>query len=136
MGVEDYLIADSVIGVIAQRLVRRICKSCCVDVEADEYERQILQIPENQGPVMIKHPGHDHNCLECGGSGYHGRIGIYEIMPLSSKLKSVISRGGLPEEIEKTALEEGMKTLRMQAISYALQGITSVEEVKRVTYEE
>ena len=136
MGVEDYLIADSVIGVIAQRLVRRICKSCCEDVEADEYERQILQIPENQGPVMIKHPGHNHNCLECGGSGYHGRIGIYEIMPLSSKLKSVISRGGLPEEIEKTALEEGMKTLRMQAISYALQGITSVEEVKRVTYEE
>ena len=136
MGVEDYLIADSVIGVIAQRLVRRICKSCCQDVIADEYERQLLQIPETDGPVMIKHPGHDHNCLECGGSGYHGRIGIYEIMPLSAKLKSVISRGGLPEEIEKTALEEGMKTLRMQAISYALQGITSVEEVKRVTYEE
>ena len=136
MGVEDYLIADSVIGVIAQRLVRRICKSCCVDVEADEYERQLLQISPTQGPVMIKHPGNNHNCLECGGSGYHGRIGIYEIMPLTAKLKSVISRGGLPEEIEKTALEEGMKTLRMQAISYALQGITSVEEVKRVTYEE
>ena len=136
MGVEDYLIADSVIGVIAQRLVRRICKSCCVDVEADQYERQMLQIPETQGPVMIKHPGKNHNCLECGGSGYHGRIGIYEIMPLSAKLKSVISRGGLPEEIEKTALEEGMKTLRMQAVSYALQGITSVEEVKRVTFEE
>jgi len=136
MGIEDYLIADSVIGVIAQRLVRRICKSCCEEVVADDYERRILNVPDTQGPVMIKRPGNRHDCMECGGSGYHGRIGIYEIMPLTSRLKSIISKGALPEEIENTALEEGMKTLRMQAISYALQGITTVEEVKRVTYED
>lgn len=136
MGTENYMIADAVIGVIAQRLVRRICNSCSEDAIADDYERQILNLSPTEGPVRIKHPGRKHDCLECGGSGYHGRIGIYEIMPLTPRLKSVISRGGLPEEIEQTALEEGMKTLRMQAISYALQGITTVDEVKRVTYAE
>lgn len=136
MGVEDYLIADSVIGVIAQRLVRRVCNSCCETVDADEYDRQILNLPENGEPVKIKRPGKKPECMECGGSGYHGRIGIYEIMPLSAKLKSIISKGAVAEDIEKQALAEGMKTLRMQAVSYALQGITTVEEVKRVTYED
>jgi len=136
MGIEDYMIGDSVIGVIAQRLVRRICHSCCVTVEADDYEREILQLKPTDGPVKILKPSGRHDCMECGGSGYHGRIGIYEIMPLSVKLKSIIAKGAIAEEIEKVALEEGMKTLRMQAISYALQGITTVEEVKRVTYAE
>lgn len=136
MGIEDYMIADAVIGVIAQRLVRRVCKSCCEEVVADKYDRAVLGLPEEGEPVKIKRAVRKHDCMECGGSGYHGRIGIYEIMPLSAKLKSIISRGAVAEDIEKGALEEGMKTLRMQAVSYAMQGITTTEEVKRVTFEE
>lgn len=83
---------------------------------------------------MLKAAAH-RECVRCGGTGYYGRIGVYEIMPVTPKLKSAISKGESADFLEEIALEEGMKTLRMGAIEYALQGLTTVEEVKRVTYE-
>lgn len=135
MGVEDYLIADSVVGIIAQRLVRRVCPHCCVDYEPDEMEKELLGIEPNR-LVTIKKASHREDCIHCGGNGYFGRIGVYEIMPMSSTLRKIVSKGGGAEEIERQALNEGMKTLRQSAIDYVLQGITTVEEVKRITYEE
>lgn len=135
MGVENYLIADSVVGVIAQRLVRRVCPSCCVEKEADEFEREMLGVPDEDGTVFIKEPGHK-DCLKCGGTGYFGRIGVYEIMPVTPALRKVISKGETADNIEKIALQEGMKTLRMAAVDYVLKGITTIEEVKRITYED
>ena len=135
MGVENYLIADSVVGIIAQRLVRRICPDCSTEGPADEFDLEVLGKKGSTEPVMIRHPGHK-DCLNCGGTGYKGRIGVYEIMPVTPTLKRAIAKGENAENLEKIALSEGMKTLRMAAVEYALQGVTTVEEVKRITYEE
>ena len=135
MGVENYLISDSVAGVIAQRLVRRVCPNCSIEREADEFEREFLGVADAPGKVMIRQADHK-DCMKCGGSGYYGRIGVYEIMPMSPALRKVISKGDTADNIEKVALEEGMKTLRMSAIEKVLNGITTIEEVKRITYEE
>ena len=135
MGIEDYLIADSVVGIIAQRLLRRVCPVCGEIVEADELEREILGVSQIPKKIMIKKPGHK-DCLKCGGSGYYGRVGIYEIMPMSMGLKRIIAKGGTAEEIERQALKEGMKTLRQAGINYVLQGITTIDEVKRITVED
>ncbi len=135
MGVENYMIADSVVGVIAQRLVRRLCPDCCSEKIADEIDLEVLGKKDATGPVKIRQANR-RDCLTCGGSGYRGRIGVYEIMPITNTLKVAISRGASADEIEKIALSEGMKTLRMGASEYVLQGITTVEEVKRITYED
>ena len=135
MGVEDYMLADSVVGIIAQRLVRRVCPDCSALEPADEFELEVLGKKDSTEPVMIRHPGHK-DCLNCGGTGYKGRIGVYEIMPISPTLKRAISKGESAEKLEDIALSEGMKTLRMAAVGYALDGVTTVEEVKRITFEE
>ncbi len=135
MGIENYLIGDSVVGVIAQRLVRRLCPKCNVEVEANEIEKQVLGINDPLRSVKIRKPSGEM-CMHCGGSGYRGRIGVYEIMPVGFELKTLISTGARADEIEAQALKEGMKTLRMGAAEYALQGITTVEEVKRITFAE
>ena len=135
MGVEDYLIADSLVGVIAQRLVRRVCPACGVTTEADEAEKKTLGITDLSKRVLIRKPGHKE-CIRCGGTGYYGRVGIYEIMPVNAELRQAISRGDNADILENIALKNGMKTLRMSAVEYALKGITTVEEVRRVAYED
>ena len=136
MGVENYMIADSVVGVIAQRLVRRVCPKCSVEVEADEQELRFLGMEGSTQPVKIRKASHKDDCVYCDGAGYRGRIGVYEIMPITPALRTCISKGAVADEIEKQALKEGMKTLRMEAIDYTLSGMTTIEEVKRITYEE
>ncbi len=135
MGVENYMIADSVVGIIAQRLVRRLCPECSSEKIADEIDLEVLGKAGVTEPVKIRQ-ANKRDCLNCGGSGYRGRIGVYEIMPITNALKLEIARGANADEIEKKALSEGMKTLRMGAAEYVLQGITTVEEVKRITYED
>ena len=135
MGVEDYLIADSLVGVIAQRLVRRVCPACGVTTEADEAEKKTLGITDLSKRVLIRKPGHKE-CVRCGGTGYYGRVGRYEIMPVNAELRQAISRGDNADILENIALKNGMKTLRMSAVEYALKGITTVEEVRRVAYED
>ncbi len=135
MGVENYLIADSVVGVIAQRLVRRVCPKCSIEREADEFERELLGVSDPRENVMVREAVHK-DCLYCGGTGYRDRIGVYEIMPITPAIRLAISRGDTAGSIEKIALGEGMKTLRMAAVDYVRQGITTIEEVKRITYED
>ena len=135
MGVENYLIADSVVGVIAQRLVRRVCPACGIVREATEKEKKTLGIADPARRIQIRTPGHKE-CVRCGGTGYFGRIGIYEIMPITADLRQAINRGENADVLEEIALKHGMKTLRMSAVEYALRGITTVEEVRRVAYED
>ena len=85
MGVENYLIADSVVGVIAQRLVRRVCPACGIVREATAGEKKILGIKDPTRRINVRTPGHKE-CVRCGGTGYYGRIGIYEIMPVTADL--------------------------------------------------
>lgn len=131
MGIEPYLIADSTIGVIAQRLVRRLCPECKRQKKADEEELELLQM-EPDADVTIYEPC---GCSRCDGTGFKGRIGVYEIMEVSQPLKSIISKGGTAEDIKEKALEEGMNTLRMSATKYVLEGITSVQEMMRVSFD-
>ena len=137
MGIENYLISDAVIGVIAQRLLRRVCPRCKRMVPADDLEKKELGIPEEKWgeEVLIPHIEPNEEFLDCGGAGYKGRIGIYEIMQMSPALKRIIATGGTAEELEKEAIKEGMNTLVMSANKQVLKGITTLQEVHRVAYD-
>ena len=132
MGIEHYLIGDSVVGIIAQRLVRKLCPKCKTLRPASFEEKRALHIPETQEFNLYEPVG----CKECGNIGYKGRIGVYEIMPISHKLSVMISQKATADEIEQQAVKEGMTTLRDSAAEYVLQGITTVAEMQRVAYQE
>ena len=131
MGIEPYLIADSVVGIIAQRLVRRLCPDCKKIHTATEEEKEQLMVSKDEA-VRIYEPC---GCPKCDNTGYRGRIGVYEILEMSPKLKTIISRNGSAEEIKAVALEEGMRTLHMSAAEYVLDGITSYNEMMRVSFD-
>lgn len=130
MNVEPYLLADAVIGVIAQRLVRRLC-SCKVAKEATKEEKRLLEVKEEER-LTIYEPG---GCAHCNETGYYGRIGVYEIMPITSALRDLITKRKSGDEIQKAALSEGMITLAMSASQYVKEGITSIEELKQIAYD-
>ncbi len=133
MGIEPYLLADSIVGIIAQRLVRRLCPNCKKAKEPDEEEKEILGIPANsKKKIKIYEPC---GCDQCDNTGFKGRIGVYEILEISPKLKRVISKNSTAEEIKEVAMEDGMNTLRMSATRYVLEGITSVAEMKKVSFD-
>ncbi len=131
MGIEPYLIADATIGIIAQRLVRRLCE-CKQSHIVTNLEKQYLGI-ETEQEVQVYEPC---GCNLCNGTGYLGRIGIYEIMPITNNLKDIINKNGSAAEIQEAALNEGMHTLRESAKTYVLQGITTISEMKRLTMDE
>lgn len=131
MGIEPYLIADATIGVIAQRLVRRLCPECKRQKKADAEELEMLMLEPDEDVTIYEPCG----CPRCEGTGFKGRIGVYEIMEVTQPLKTIISKGGTAEDIKNKALEEGMNTLRMSATKYVLEGITSVQEMMRVSFD-
>lgn len=131
MGIEPYLISDAVVGVIAQRLVRKLCPHCKRAKLATEEEKKLLSRNQAESLTIYEPVG----CPRCDGTGYRGRIGVYEIMEMSPKLKVIISRGGSSEDIKQQALMEGMHTLRMSATEYVLDGTTSVNEMMKVSFD-
>lgn len=133
MGVEPYLIADSTVGVIAQRLVRKLCPLCKKPRAATELESELLGV-ELEQEVTIYEPGHS-GCIHCNNTGFYGRIGVYEIMPITLRLREAISKKSSAEQIKNIALSEGMKTLRMNAAEYVLEGITTIEEMKKISFD-
>ncbi len=132
MGIESYLIADSIVGVIAQRLVRRLCPAC---------KRPRLATPD-EVELLNKRPGEEVQiyepcgCPECDNMGYKGRIGVYEIMEMTPALRQIISKEGGAEDIKAQAIKDGMHTLRMSATEYVLTGITSVNEMIKVSFDD
>ena len=132
MGIEHYLIGDSVVGIIAQRLVRKLCPKCKTLRPASFEEKRALRIPEDQEFNLYEPVG----CKECSNIGYKGRIGVYEIMPISHKLSVLISSKATADEIEKEAVKEGMTRLRDAAAEYVIQGVTTVSEMQRVAYQD
>ena len=131
MGIEPYLLGDSLVGIIAQRLVRRLCPECKESYEADEEEKRVLKVPQNEPLKLYKACG----CEACGNTGYYGRIGVYEIMPISRKIKKLIASGANADEITAQAVTEGMNTLILSASNYVKQGLTSFSEMMKITYE-
>lgn len=130
MGIEPYLIGDAVAGIIAQRLVRKLCPRCRRPREADEKERQLLGAGEES--LTVYEPC---GCEECAGIGYKGRTAIYEIMPITPKIRNHIHGRVTADELKNIAVEEGMSTLNMAAAAYVREGITSIAEMIKVAYE-
>ena len=131
MGVDSYLIADSVVGIIAQRLVRRLCPNCKKKRRAEEYELEFMAMD----PKVPTDIWEARGCQSCNGTGYYGRIGVYEIMELTPGIKRLINKKATAEEIKQQALTDGMQTLRMNATKLVLSGTTSFQEILSVSYE-
>lgn len=130
MGVESYLIADSMVGIIAQRLVRRLCE-CKKPKEATVEEKQLLGVDTDKSCTIYEPCG----CKLCNNTGYYGRMGIYEIMKISHAIKRLISKNADAEDIKNQAVKEGMNTLKMAAANGVKEGITSIAEMIKATYE-
>ena len=131
MGIEPYVAGDALVGVIAQRLVRRLCTACRVPRLAEDEEKKVLGVKDMDDDVVIYEPD---GCPLCNDTGYSGRIGVYEMMPVSKDLQAVIARGATADVIEKQALKEGMSTLKMSCARHVLRGITSMAEMKKIVY--
>ena len=131
MGVENYLIADSMIGVIAQRLVRKLCPHCRKAYMASEEEKRILRKPPEEDVEIFKPAG----CNFCNQTGFFGRIAVFEIMEVNEEIRSLIAKNASTEQLADAAKRSGMRTLRENGIRYVLEGITSVDEMLKASYE-
>jgi type IV pilus assembly protein PilB len=131
MGVEPFLITASVNLVLAQRLARKICGDCKAPVKQDPSVLLEFGFTEEQLARAQLQKG--AGCKTCNGSGYKGRVALYEVMRFSDKLKEIVLQGGSTAELKVEAVTAGMSTLRMSGIEKVLQGVTTTEEVGRVT---
>ncbi|MDF2546500.1 MAG: type secretion system protein GspE [Anaerosolibacter sp.] len=128
MGIEPYLISSSVVGIVAQRLVKKICDNCKVSYRPDNGEIQLLQIR----PDVLLHKG--QGCNVCNHTGYKGRTAIHEVMPMTKAVKQLIDSRQNTESLRAAAVEQGMKTLRQSCRQLVLQGVTTSDELLRMTY--
>jgi type II secretory ATPase GspE/PulE/Tfp pilus assembly ATPase PilB-like protein len=132
MGVEPYLVASVLEGVLAQRLVRRICATCRVSDTPSPADLGALGIAGADGTRLYRGRG----CDECRGTGYRGRTGIYELFPITEEARSLILRRAPTRDVRRVAMEAGMVTLRLDGWAKACAGVTTVEEILRVTQED
>jgi general secretion pathway protein E len=131
MGVEPYLLSSSLIGVLAQRLVRKICTHCVQSYKPSQEELLDLQLDPGLEGVVDFYKG--SGCAHCFSSGYKGRHGIYELMKMSSKMKAQLTKSPDATELYNQAKADGMKSLRLEGAELVLKGITTSSEVIRVT---
>jgi type IV pilus assembly protein PilB len=132
MGIEPFLVSSSVIVILAQRLARRICNKC----------KEEEKVPP-QGLVKVGFSEEDANtikvfkgkgCPACNNSGYKGRVALYEVMTLSDELKELVLEGASTDELKRGAIRNGMKSLRMSGLTKVKEGVTTIEEVLRVSF--
>ena len=129
MGIDTYLISSSVIAVMAQRLVRKICMNCSEQDMLTDEEAELLDIDLMMFPQLMRGTG----CERCANTGYRGRVGLYELLVISDEIRHVIGGGGDANQIRNQAIKEDMRTLRKDALDKLYQGMTTPEEVVRVT---
>ncbi|MBI2157401.1 MAG: type II secretion system ATPase GspE [Candidatus Rokubacteria bacterium] len=132
MGVEPYLVASTLEAVLAQRLVRRICAACRVPDAPSAADLSALGLEVAAGTQLWRGRG----CDECRGTGYRGRTGIYELFAVTEEARSLILRRAPSRDIRRVAVEGGMVTLRLDGWAKACEGVTTVEEILRVTQED
>lgn len=130
MGMEPYLVANSMVGVVAQRLMRKVCRDCAVPAELTEKEERILG---ERVPYVKKACG----CPACNYTGYRGRVAVHEILQIDRQVRRMIMENASSEEIKEYAVNrQHMRTLKQCAMQYLREGITTVEEVAKVAYYE
>jgi type IV pilus assembly protein PilB len=131
MGVEPFLVTASVQLVQAQRLVRKICAACKQPTPTPKDELKALGATDEEIATLTCQRG--VGCQVCGGSGYKGRVALYEVMPFKDALKELVLQGAAAVEIKAEAIRQGMRTLRMSGVRKICEGVTSVDEIARIT---
>jgi type IV pilus assembly protein PilB len=147
MGVEPFMVSSSLIGVLAQRLMRRVCSECRIPYTPSAEELARFGLTTTRGAEMTFYRANslqpdeiqaarerNELCATCGGIGYKGRCGVYEIMRITENLQTLITEGAPTERIKEVAVEEGMQTLLAYSLNLVRQGSTTLEEVERVTF--
>ena len=129
MGIEPYMVSSALVGVIAQRLARKICPNCKESYRPSVGERRLLGITDDR-TLLYKGKG----CAACGNSGYKGRTAVHEILPMRDQIKEAIDTGKPMSELKKLSLGLGMTTLRDSCRRLVLSGVTTVEELLRITF--
>ncbi|HET8607020.1 MAG TPA: GspE/PulE family protein [Gaiellaceae bacterium] len=129
MGVEPSLLASSVNCIVAQRLARRLCVECREAYRAEEADYAALGLAQEQWPEIVLF--RSRGCARCAGTGFRGRVALYEVMPVHGKIRRLID--GSTEEIFAAAVEQGMTTLRQDGVRLVLEGVSSLDEIRRVT---
>ena len=133
MGAKDYLVSSTLTGVIAQRLVRRLCDKCKEEyIPTEEEVKHITTNPDLQQKLLKTKLYRKKGCKECGYLGYTGRLGIYEVMPITREIKKLIAQGAHDIEIEEAAVAAGMKTLKSSCLNHIVAGMTTSSEFIRV----
>lgn len=133
LGVPGFLIAATLTGVAAQRLVRQVCPSCAADVPltADEVDALGVPHPEDHAGQLLGRRG--QGCAKCRYTGYYGRSGIFEVLEVNARLRHLIADGATPEALARTARQDGLRSLRDHAVHKIAAGVTSFEEAMRAT---
>jgi general secretion pathway protein E len=132
MGVEDYLLTSTVIGILAQRLVRTLCTHCREPyTPLPEVVQEMGLLKHSPNPTLYRAVG----CPQCGGTGYSGRISILEMMPMSDRIRPLVMRHANATELRQAALADGMEPMFDDGVKKALAGVTTMEEVVRATRE-
>lgn len=130
MGIEPYLVASSVVGIMAQRLIRKICPFCKEEYDADNYEKSVLGIAKNENIKLSKGRG----CPKCNGTGYLGRIGVYEIMEINKEIRELIMKNATTDELRRFSIENGMKTIKKSCEELVIKNKTTVEELVKIAF--
>jgi len=131
IGVQPFLINSTLLGVVAQRLVRKVCQNCSEWYRLSDVEYRLIGISqEKQKQIKVALGA---GCSQCRGTGYLGRTGIFEILDITDRIRSAIEEKVTPMKLKQIARAEGMMTLRENAIAMLLRGMTTVDEVVRVT---
>jgi type IV pilus assembly protein PilB len=131
MGVESFLVASAVNLILAQRLVRRVCSECKVEEETPPEVLLDLGVAEDELGTFTNYVG--RGCPVCNGTGYRGRVALYEVMPMHEQIRELVLLGASAAEIKKESIRLGMLTLRRSGINKMMQGVTTVEEVIRAS---
>ncbi|MBI5056244.1 MAG: type IV-A pilus assembly ATPase PilB [Nitrospirae bacterium] len=132
MGVEPFLVSASVLLILAQRLCRKVCNNCREEEAIPESVLINAGIPKDEIGTFKCYKG--KGCPTCNGTGYKGRIALYEVMPIKDEMKELIIKSATALDLKREAVRQGMKSLRMSGLSKLREGLTSIEEVLRVTF--
>lgn len=132
MGIQPFLVASAINGVVAQRLLRRLCVNCREPVAPSSRDIQVVaEFTDGQMPDVWYRPG---KCQLCNETGFRGRIGVYELLEFSDAVREAVVARASHAELRDLAISEGMKTMQMQAFTLVTDGITTVDEVLRSVY--
>ena len=135
MGVDPFMVASSVSVIVAQRLVRRICPDCQRPSDRFSMER-LRELGFTDAETLTVAPVQGQGCAACHGTGYKGRIGLFEVLPVSESFRSRILERQTADQLKQQALADGLKTIRRSGLDKIKQGLTTVEEVVSVSTED